>query len=57
MSKKPVWSEEDEYKYNTILHHLDLRKEKYKKECNQEEQDRYQCLYDWLKSIKQRIGG
>lgn len=46
------WSEEDEYKYNTILHHLDLQKEKYKKECNQEEQDRYQCLYDWLKSLR-----
>ena len=51
---KQEWSEEDEYKYNTILHHLDLRKEKYKKECNQEEQDRYQCLYDWLKSLKER---
>lgn len=46
------WSEKDEYNYNTILHHLDLRKEKYKKECNQEEQDRYQGLYDWLKSIR-----
>ena len=46
------WSEEDEYNCNTILHHLDLRKEKYKKECNQEEQDRYQGLYDWLKSLR-----
>lgn len=53
--QKP-WSEEDEYKYNTILHHLDLRKEKYKKECNQEEQDRYQCLYDWFKIFKDRVG-
>lgn len=53
--KKPAtWSEEDEYNYNTILHHLDLRKEKYKKECNQEEQDRYQGLYNWLKSLKDR---
>ena len=49
---KQEWSEEDEYKYNTILHHLDLRKEKYKKECNQEEQDRYRGLYDWFKSLK-----
>jgi hypothetical protein len=51
-SKPAEWSEKDEYNYNTILHHLDLRKEKYKKECNQEEQDRYQGLYDWLKSIR-----
>lgn len=50
--QKPAWSEEDEYNYNTILHYLDLRKEKYKKECNQEEQDRYQGLYNWLKSLR-----
>jgi hypothetical protein len=53
-SKPAEWSEKDEYNYNTILHHLDLRKEKYKKECNQEEQDRYQGLYDWLKSLRHK---
>lgn len=54
--KKPaVWSEEDEYQINTILHGLDLKRELYKKEGNKVEEERYSTQYNWLKSIKEKI--
>lgn len=49
---KQEWSDVDEYQFNTILHHLDLKAEIYKKEGNNAECDRWQGLYNWLKSLK-----
>ena len=45
----------DEYQFNTICHHLDMKKELFKKDGNQTEQDRWQGLLDWLKSKKHLI--
>lgn len=42
----------DEYQFNTILHTLDLKVEKYKKINNKVEYERWKDLYDWLKSKK-----
>ena len=42
----------DEYQFNTILHTLDLKAEKYKKINNKVEYERWKSLYDWLKSKK-----
>lgn len=50
----PAWSEEDEYNFNIIYHLLDLKKEMYKKQENQEEFNRYNVLCKWLKSLKDR---
>lgn len=52
---KQVWSEDDEYQINTILHGLDLKRELYKKEGNQVEENRYSTQYTWLKSLKDRV--
>lgn len=49
------WSEEDEYQINTILHGLDLKREIYRKEGNQVEEERYNTQYNWLKSLKSRF--
>lgn len=42
----------DEYQFNTILHTLDLKAEKYKKINNKVEYERWKGLYDWLRSKK-----
>lgn len=42
----------DEFQFNTILHILDLKKEKFKKINYKEEYERYEGLYNWLKSKK-----
>lgn len=49
---KQEWSDVDEYQFNTILHHLNLKAEIYKKEGKNVEYDRWQGLYNWLKSFK-----
>lgn len=54
IEQKPVWSDEDEYQINTILHGLDLKREIYRKEGNKVEEDRYNTQYNWLKSLKER---
>ena len=48
-------AEEDEYQINTILHGLDLKREIYRKEGNQVEEERYNTQYNWLKSLKSRF--
>jgi hypothetical protein len=45
----------DEYQFNTICGHLELRKEFFKKEGNHEELDRWQGMLDWLRSKKDLI--
>ena len=54
-SRKPVeWNEEDVYMFNTILGHLNVKAELYKKDGNITEYDRWQGLYNWLKSLKSK---
>lgn len=55
IEQKPAWSEEDEYQINTILHRLDLKREKYKNKGNQVEEKRYKTQYDWLRILKERM--
>lgn len=56
LEKQHVWSEEDEYQFNTILHGLDLKREIYKKKKNKVEEARYNTQYNWLKErVKPQI--
>lgn len=56
IEQESAWSEEDEYQINTILHGLDLKREIYKKQGNEVEERRYNAQYNWLKSLKDRVG-
>lgn len=57
IEKNPAWSEEDEYTlYETIQHLEELIRIDKAKHCGVDVQY-YQRDIDWLKSLKQRIGG
>ena len=55
VEQQPTWSEEDEFQFNTIYHYLDLKKELYKKEGNNNEVVRKEEQLKWFKSLKSRI--
>ena len=57
VNAKPVWSEEDEYLLDETVQHLEelIRIDK-AKHCACDVQY-YQRDIDWLKSLKDRIGG